>query len=85
MKEQEEKSENIFVDDLCGTIYNLSSTYTNLTDIKLRTLGDERKGKLMNMRRIVFDTLCVYVDMLESDATLGEWDGIDYDDDLEDD
>ena len=67
-----EENEQQEIIDLYGDIYNLSGALNNLLDVDSRTLGKERKKKLLAMRQIVFDTLSLHIDMIVNDGTIDE-------------
>jgi len=70
--EAEEIIDDNFTDDLCGDIYNLSATLSTLLSIDSRLLGEKRNGRLHHMKKVIFDTLAIYVDCLSTDEAMIE-------------
>ena len=59
-------------DEICKDIHHLSGTLLNLMDIDSRVLGNDRKGRILRMRQVIFDTLEIYIESLNCDATIEE-------------
>lgn len=53
-----------FADDLCGDICNLSAALNNLQELDTDLISEARKKKLARMKRMIFDTLVLYVECL---------------------
>jgi len=71
-----EKTTKRSADAICQDIHNLSSSLLNLMDIDSRVLGPSRKMRILRMRQVVFDTLELYIESMNCDATLDEGEDI---------